>query len=161
MAVLPALAIGGAALGTTTSVIGAAQQNKALKRAGQSQNESARVQAGQVASQGLAERSQNRRTADMIAARARVLSIAAGGTGGDTAADLDRTILFDSARNSEISRRNEAARIAAIRSGNSASIAQIRSQTRSMILDSIVGGLQGLSTGLGLGQGLKDTGLIE
>lgn len=150
------LTIGATAFGAATSAYGAYAQNQALSHAAGSYNQAARVQTNQVASQGAAERGENRRTADQIAARARVLSIAAGGSAGSVA-DIDRTLVFDAARNAQISRDNEAARIAAIRSGNEAALASLRGQARLAILDTISGGLYGLSTGLSISSALRES----
>lgn len=135
-------------IGAATSLAGAQAQNAALRRAGRSQAEAGRVQATQSAAQAEQERQQNRRVRDQVAARTRVLSIASGGGGGDTRSDLLRTVALDAGRNAATTDMNEAMRLAAIRSGVASNLAQLQSQVRSPLLDTIGAGLSGFTTGL-------------
>lgn len=150
------LGIGGAVLGAATSAASASAQNRAIKRSAASQREAERTSTMQINAQERQEIDENRRIAAQVSARTRVLSIASGGSGGDTRDDLLRTVAIDAGRNSGNIETNAANRVASVRSGTSANLAQLGASLRSVALDTVGGGLSGFNTGLGIYRGGRE-----
>lgn len=153
---MEALMVGSTVLGAATSAAAASAQNRAIKRSAAAQRESERVTTRQLRDQAGQATDSNRRVADQVAARTRVLSIASGGGGGDTRDDLLRTIEMDSGRNADTIQQNLDNRVASVRSGTAANLAALSGQMRSVGLDIIGGGIDGFNTGLGLYRGGKE-----
>lgn len=143
-------------IGTGVSVAGAYQQNKAVRRSAAAQSAAADAQNAQLEAASDLERRKIQNRARQVEGRLRVLTIAAGGGGGDTFADLDRQSRLDEALNLEVLGQNEANQRASLRAGFQANIAQLGSQVQSALLSGIMGGLQGANTGLAVGQAAKE-----
>jgi hypothetical protein len=79
-----------------------------------------------------------------------VLTIASGGSGGDTFADLDRQTRMDESLNLEVLRQNELNQRAALRAGLQANVAALQGQIENALLTGMMGGLQGYNAGLAI-----------
>lgn len=148
---LTALAIGSAALGATTSAMGAASQNKAIKKSMESQTQAAKIQQQQVADQAAIEREKNFRAMQQIQGRIRVSAGEAGATTGGSFNALSQQAFNDQSLNNAILMRNMTNQQAAIAAGLQANLASLSSQHQSPILSGLTGGLSGFSTGLSIG----------
>lgn len=140
------------AIGAGASIAGASQQNKAIRRSAAAQEEAARAQNRQLEAASDLERKRIQQRARQVEGRLRVLSIASGGGGGDTLADLDRQARLDEALNLEILAQNEANQRANLRAGVQANIAQLGGNVQNALLGGLLGGLSGLNTGLAIEQ---------
>lgn len=150
--ITPTLLIGTSALGAGASFAAASQQNKAIRRSAAAQEEAARAQNRQLEAASDLERRRIQQRARQVEGRLRVLTIAAGGAGGDTFADLERQSRLDEALNLDILAQNEANQRAALRAGVQANIAQLGANVQNSLLNGLLGGLSGLNTGLAIDQ---------
>lgn len=138
-------------LGVASSVSGAKSQNSAISASLASQRQAGIAQQRQVAKQAAQSRQQEVDQAQAILGRIRVM----GAEGGVGMAALERQAIFDSATNIDIIDQNEANNLAAIRSGYQASAAETASKAQNPIFDALIGGLQGLSSGLQISDGIS------
>jgi hypothetical protein len=155
------LAIAGAATSATVSAISARKQNQAISKAMKSQRSATTVQQKQLADAAGLEKLKRRREHAAILGRLRVASAEANVGFGGTFAALERQADFDLAANQRIIDENYRNQVALVRSGFEANIAQLESQVRNPVLDSVVAGIGGFQTGLSIGTGLDSAGAFN
>lgn len=147
-----AIAAASTAVGTGASILGAQQQNRAVRRSIESTRRAGQIQEQQTSKQASQELERIRRERDQIVGRLRV---AAGQAGTVTSAtsfgDLTMQTGTDASINSQIVMENFQSQIDAIRTGTQANVDSAASRYRNPLLDTISGGFQGLSTGLQIG----------
>lgn len=150
------LAIGLGALSAGVAGAGAAQQNSAAKRAAASAGTAASVQARQVAEAGRFEQLKAAREAELVRGRMRVAAAAAGiAPDVGVFSALAQQEAFDYAINQAVMQQNTRNQIASVLSGGAANIAQIRSQMQNPLLSGIGGAIQGVQTGLTIGNAIN------
>lgn len=152
---LATIAIGTAVAGAATSAQAAIQQNRAQHRAGEAAKRAAEVQRRQVREQANQERRTREREADRVRALLRVRGAAAGTGAGSSFEDLILGETLDLTQDLATIDTNTRSLFDRISSGLSANLIDLASRRRSTVIDSFSGGIQGASTGLQIGQGIK------
>ena len=147
-----ALIIGAVSAAASAGVAyeGAQRQNKAAKKAIESQNRAAATQTRQV--QSAAELEKQKIAAQSARTRAllRVSAADNGGEGGSFDALMQQTAQ-DEALNLSILEANRKNQLAAVLSGAEANLIALSSKLTTPILDSGLAGISGFSTGLQIG----------
>lgn len=134
--------------------ISALTGNRSIDAGIASVNESARTSLSQLAAKASLEKRQQIADAQRVLGRIRV----ARAESGNTLDGADRQTRIDSAGNVATIRSNYANGTARVLSERDAAISQLSSQRQNPLLAGLVGGLQGLSTGLTLSSGLTSLG---
>lgn len=152
------LAIGGAAAGGGISAMGASSANAGIARTQRQARRAAIMQNQQVAAQAAQERQASIRQAAQLRARLSVSRGAAGiasGSQSDSFADATQQVQNDLVQNLMNIRRNTNAQMDRIRSGYEAQYTSLANQIQNPFLAAFTGGLQGLSSGLAIAQGVR------
>lgn len=155
------LAIGTAG-GAASSAAAASQQNRNIERSMQSQVNAANTQQQQLVDQSALERIKNIRQAQQIQGRIRVsagergIAYSSGSIGA-----LQRQGDYDASLNDAIIGRNLSNQIARVRSGAQANLTALASSQQSPILAGLMGGVQGLQTGLSIGAAVDNIGQLR
>lgn len=149
-----ALPVATTGLGIASSAAAAAGTNRSIRASMRSQSVAAQAQQRQLVAQTADEQRKNVSQVQALIGRIRAGGGEAGiGTGGTMAA-LERQAIFDAALNDEILNQNLANNLASVRSGYQANAAQTASQARNPIFDGFLGGVQGLTAGLQIADGI-------
>lgn len=152
---LAAITIATTGLSAGAQVVGAQQQNKAIKRAAAANSRAAEVKSKQVNDAARVERFKRINEANMVRGRLRV---AGSASGGGQFASLLRQAQYDETINQQILDQNTYNELLAVRSGLDANLASLQSQMQSPILSGFIGAIQGASTGLQIGSGINALG---
>ena len=137
-----------------TSAYAARQQNKSIGAGMEAQARAAEINQRQLALQAGQQQQERIDEANQLAARIRVARGEAGvGLGGSTAAAV-RQVDFDAARDLDTIDMNLLMGVSRVRTGTEAQMAQLESQTQNPLISAFLGGLQGASYGLQLGEGI-------
>ena len=133
-----------------TAYAGAQQQNRAIRRASQSQQRAADIQSAQVRQAAELEKQKRMKEAARIRGLIRAREADAGVTGGSYDA-LVRQTAADEALNLSILDQNKRNQIAAVQSGATAEIERLSAGVSNELLAAFGGGLSGAQTGLQIG----------
>lgn len=152
--VTPTLAIGAtlAAVSAAGTAAAAMQRNQAISAAMQSQVKAAKTQQEQLAEAASVERMKTMRTSQQLQGRVRVAAAQAGATSEGSFEAFDRQAAFDAGLNKAIIDRNLFNQQQAVRSGAQANLASLSGSTQNPFLAAFGGGVQGMQTGLAIGQ---------
>ena len=144
------------ALGVGTSAAGAASQNKAISRSGDSLNRAELQRRQQNVNAADTERTKRLREARQVEGRIRAAAGATGrGVDGNFAALL-RANQFETQTDLNIVDRNLSNTLLNDRTSFEAQRLQLESQQQSPLLEAFTGGLIGLNTGLQIGGAIQD-----
>lgn len=148
------LAIGTAAVGAISGGVQASAANRAAKRGYRAEQRSALLQTDEVARQAEIDRLARRQEADRVRALIQVSAAERGvGTGG-TVADITNSESYQAALNQYSIDRSQQYNNERIIAGYQSNVASIKSRTQSVMLNAILGGAQGFSTGLSIGNNI-------
>lgn len=147
-----AVAIGAVSAAVSAGVAyeGAQRQNKAAKKAIESQNRATSAQTRQVNTAAALEAEKRRSEAAKIRALLRVTAADRGGEGGSFDALINQTNQ-DEALNMSILETNRKNQIASVLSGAEANLIALTSKMTNPLVDGAIGGIGGFSTGLQIG----------
>ena len=153
------LSIGGALLGAAASASQASEQNRAIRRSGQSAIRSANVQYGQVREQGDVELLKRRAQAEQVIGKVRVAGAESGSVDGSFAA-LERQEAYNADLDRTIIKRNVKSNLERVHSGLDATLTDLGARTVNPILSAFTGGIGGLQTGLSIGTAVYGLGKL-
>lgn len=146
------LAIGGAAFGAGTSLIGTVAQNENIRKAGSANADATRLQYGQIDEAAALEVRKRAAQTQLARGRLRVLAGDSGlGFDGSFSALEDQQIRNDRIDTAIIDRNAYDAKVNAA-SQLKASLIRLFSGTGNPILSGLQGGISGFSTGLRIGE---------
>ncbi len=152
---MTALAVGGAVAGAASSAYAASQKNTAIRRSMDSAHEATVIQNNQE----LAQAQQTKLSRSQEGSRLRALAVVNAAErnvdpNSGSAALIEQQALIDEATNRSTIDTN--LKYGGLRNTSqyNATTTSLRSQGQSPVLQGLLGGLQGLSTGLSIGQGL-------
>lgn len=155
------LTIGSAAASGAMSASAASQQNKAIRRAMKSEQEAADLQTDQLHASFNKGRADNLKKASALEGHIRVLSGAKNiGTPGTTEALL-RQKDYDEAENAIVMEENYLNQAERVRSGLQANLNTLASRSQNKLIAGISGAVGGAGTGLQIGLGLKEAGILK
>lgn len=152
-----AIAVGTTALGAATSASAASSRNRSIERSARSQNEATATLNAQESAQAQQAKLERSRESQ----RLRALSVVqAAGRGVDISSGSvqlwQQQAIIDEATNRSTIDSNLRNNTNRNTSAYNANAEQLKSQARNVLLDTFTGGLQGLSTGLSIGQGVNN-----
>lgn len=149
------LAIGTAAVGAISGGVQASAANRSAKRGYRAEYRSALLQTDEAARQAEVDRLARRQEADRVRALVQVSAAERGiGTGG-TVADITNSESYQAALNQYNIDRSQQYTNERIIAGYNSSTASIKSRTQNALLNAILGGAQGFSTGLSIGNNIQ------
>lgn len=151
MAVSSLVTLAAAGASTFLTIEQARAQNKAIQRSMNSQAQAAGIQQEQLVEQAAVERRRIQNQTQQIEGRLRVAAGESGvGLGGSMEA-LGRQAQIDQATNLAILDSNLDNQQQRVQSGLEANLASLSAQTQNPLLAGLVGGINGLQTGLSIG----------
>ena len=151
-----ALAIGGALAGAGTSAAQAVSRNRAIERSAASQYQATTIENNQLAAQANQTKLQRSQEAQRLRALAIVQASGRGVSTDSGSVKLwQQQALLDEARNRTTIDTNLQYQTDRNTSAYNANAASLKSQSRDPFLDTFLGGLQGLSTGLSIASGVE------
>lgn len=144
------------AIGAGLAAASAAKQNQAIKRTKASAGKAFAIESQQEQQQARFQQSQTAR--DLASARGRLLASAGFGMVGEggSQAAIERMLEIQAAENSDQIGTNSRNNQDRLTSGYQANAYQLDSGRRNIGISAAQGGLQGLQTGLVIGQGVKE-----
>lgn len=149
------LAIGGAAVSAATSAVAAQRQNAQIGKSMRSAQQSAQLEREAATKSADLEMRQRRNEADRIRGLISVSAAERGvGMGGSVEA-LQRQADYDQALNEAVIDTNLYYQTKGIEQGYKATTNRLRSQGAMPVVQALLGGLSGFSTGLQIGNGLQ------
>jgi hypothetical protein len=140
--------------GTASGAFSSMSGNSAVAGGIASANDSANASLSQLASSAALERRRQVSDAEKILGRIRV----ARSESGNTLESQERQTMIDAATNVATINTNLSNNRARVISERDAAVARLRSQRSNPLVAGLLGGLEGLSTGLSLGSGLTSLG---
>jgi len=153
-AIATSLALGG--LHGAISATQASSQNKAIRRSAESQQRAANAQAEQLDARTAVESGRLRRRAEQVAGRLRVAQADSGAKFSGSFENLAFQSDIGTGRNLAILDKNLAIQRSSLESGLDVRFSELGRMMQNPLIASILGGLQGVQTGLSLSAGVKE-----
>jgi len=150
------IAAASAAAGAATTAYGAYSQNQGLKKSARAANQAATLQKSQLRSQASVEVMKREQQSQQVKSAIRASAGAAGsGFAGSSFSALSDQAEFDRYTNDAIAKQSLGFNFARVSSGLDAQLIDINNRKQNTLINAFMGGLQGLSAGMQLGQGLQ------
>ena len=149
-----ALAIAGGA----TSAVGAAQQNRAVKRSQDAARKNAEITRKQLGDAADLEVRKNQQESGRVRGRLRTAAAESGLEFTGSYDTLERQAAIDEATNLAIINQNEYNQTMRIYSGLESELASLQSRSQNVLLSSVSGAISGASTGLSIKNALGTGG---